>query len=72
MLRALGSGPRGLTYEEAAERLARYVENTLTQARPVPRYRLLLLRRSLRDPFTAVLLCLGLVSAVLEAGPRPS
>ncbi|MFI0878862.1 magnesium-translocating P-type ATPase [Streptomyces parvus] len=64
-LRALGSGPRGLLEAEAEIRLARTGENVLPARRPVPRTRRFL--RSLRDPFTSVLLCLGLVSALVAA-----
>ncbi|MEU5452041.1 MULTISPECIES: magnesium-translocating P-type ATPase [Streptomyces] len=64
-LRALGSGPRGLVEAEAEVRLARTGENVLPARRPVPWPRRFL--RSLRDPFTSVLLCLGLVSAVVSA-----
>ncbi|MEU1309706.1 magnesium-translocating P-type ATPase [Streptomyces cinnamoneus] len=65
VLRALASGPRGLTEAEAGDRLARHGENVFPGRRPAswPRR----LARSLRDPFTAVLLCLGLVSATLTA-----
>nr|WP_202454938.1 magnesium-translocating P-type ATPase [Streptomyces sp. SID8367] len=64
-LRALDTGPRGLTEAEAGHRLARSGPNTLPTARPIS----LPVRfwRSLRDPFTAVLFCLGLVSAVVSA-----
>ncbi|WP_329533220.1 magnesium-translocating P-type ATPase [Streptomyces sp. NBC_01450] len=65
LLRRLDSGPRGLTETQAEERLARFGENTLPARRPVPwAWRFL---RSLRDPFTAVLLCLGLVSALVAS-----
>ncbi|MEU5037990.1 magnesium-translocating P-type ATPase [Streptomyces rubiginosohelvolus] len=64
-LRALGSGPRGLLEAEAEIRLARTGENVLPDRRPV-RWPLRFLR-SLRDPFTSVLLCLGLVSALVAA-----
>ncbi|WST57402.1 magnesium-translocating P-type ATPase [Streptomyces rubiginosohelvolus] len=64
-LRALGSGPRGLLEAEAEIRLARTGENVLPARRPVPWPRRFL--RSLRDPFTSVLLCLGLVSALVAA-----
>ncbi|MFI1785005.1 magnesium-translocating P-type ATPase [Streptomyces rubiginosohelvolus] len=64
-LRALGSGPRGLLEAEAEIRLARTGENVLPARRPVPWPRCFL--RSLRDPFTSVLLCLGLVSALVTA-----
>ncbi len=65
VLRALDSGPRGLVEAEAEERLTRHGENTFPGRRPAswPRR----FARSLRDPFTAVLLCLGLVSAVMSA-----
>ncbi|MBB4891355.1 Mg2+-importing ATPase [Streptomyces olivoverticillatus] len=65
VLRALESGPRGLVEAEADERLARHGENTFPGRRPAswPRR----FARSLRDPFTAVLVGLGLVSAVLAA-----
>ncbi|MEU7019090.1 magnesium-translocating P-type ATPase [Streptomyces sp. NPDC046203] len=65
LLRRLDSGPRGLTDEEAARRLARYGENILPAWRPVSRPRRF--ARSLRDPFTAVLLCLGLISTAVAA-----
>ncbi|MFD4591847.1 magnesium-translocating P-type ATPase [Streptomyces rubiginosohelvolus] len=64
-LRALGSGPRGLLEAEAEIRRARTGENVLPARRPVPWPRRFL--RSLRDPFTSVLLCLGLVSALVTA-----
>nr|WP_308288070.1 magnesium-translocating P-type ATPase [Streptomyces corallincola] len=64
-LRALGTGPRGLTEDEAVERLARYGENT-GPALVEPSWPRLF-TRSLRDPFTAVLACLGLVSAAVFA-----
>lgn len=64
-LRQLDSGPRGLTEAEAGERLGRFGANTVpawrTESWPRP------FVRSLRDPFTAVLLCLGLVSAAVAA-----
>ncbi|MEV4431557.1 magnesium-translocating P-type ATPase [Streptomyces sp. NPDC049585] len=65
VLRALASGPRGLTEAEAEERIGRYGENTLPGRRPASwphRF-----ARSLRDPFTAVLLGLGVVSALLAS-----
>ncbi|MEW1864846.1 HAD-IC family P-type ATPase [Streptomyces sp. NPDC088194] len=65
VLRGLESGPRGLTETEAEERLARYGENSIPGWRPASwprRY-----ARSLRDPFTAILLGLGLVSALVTA-----
>ncbi|MFF8986653.1 magnesium-translocating P-type ATPase [Streptomyces globisporus] len=64
-LRALGTGPRGLLEAEAEIRLARTGENVLPSRRPVPWPRRFL--RSFRDPFTSVLLCLGLVSALATA-----
>ncbi|WP_442806455.1 magnesium-translocating P-type ATPase [Streptomyces sp. NBC_01022] len=65
VLRSLDTGPRGLLEPEAQERLTRFGENTLPARRPVPWPRRFL--RTLRDPFTSVLLCLGLVSAVVSA-----
>ncbi|WP_411083364.1 magnesium-translocating P-type ATPase [Streptomyces sp. cmx-18-6] len=65
VLRSLDSGPRGLVEAEAEERLGRFGENVLPAWRPVARPRRFV--RSLRDPFTSVLLCLGLVSAVVFA-----
>lgn len=65
VLRHLGSGPRGLVESHAEERLARHGENTLPQWRTPSWPRRLL--RGLRDPFTAVLLCLGLVSAAVTS-----
>ncbi|MFF3171117.1 magnesium-translocating P-type ATPase [Streptomyces sp. NPDC057900] len=65
VLRALDSGPRGLAEAEAEERLARFGENILPAWRPVP-WPLRFLR-TLRDPFTSVLFCLGLVSAAVDA-----
>lgn len=64
-LRRLGSGPRGLTEAQAEERQARFGANTLPTHRDASWPRVLL--RSLRDPFTAVLLCLGLVSAAVAS-----
>ncbi|MFD4023363.1 cation-transporting P-type ATPase [Streptomyces sp. NPDC058576] len=64
-LRALDSGPRGLLETEAEIRLGRTGGNVLPDRRPVPWPRRFL--RSLRDPFTSVLLCLGLVSALVSA-----
>lgn len=65
VLRHLDTGPHGLTETEAAERLDRFGANTVadrrTQSWPC------LLVRGLRDPFTAVLLCLGLVSTAVTA-----
>ncbi|WP_425264056.1 cation-transporting P-type ATPase, partial [Streptomyces silaceus] len=65
VLRALDTGPRGLTEEEAGARLARHGENTAPARATVPWPGRFL--RGLRDPFTAVLLCLGLVSATVAA-----
>ncbi|MCZ0987823.1 cation-transporting P-type ATPase [Streptomyces diastatochromogenes] len=65
MLRELDAGPRGLTETEAQERLARFGDNVLPARREASWPRLFV--RSLRDPFTAVLLCLGLVSAAVFA-----
>lgn len=65
VLRALDSGPRGLTDADADARLRRFGENTLPARRAVPR--LVRFLRGLRDPFTAVLLCLGLVSSLVAA-----
>ncbi|MFR0352675.1 magnesium-translocating P-type ATPase [Streptomyces sediminimaris] len=64
-LRHLDSGPRGLTEEQAARRQARAGPNTLPgrRASTWPSA----LARSVRDPFTAVLLCLGLVSAAVAS-----
>ncbi|MEU7132334.1 magnesium-translocating P-type ATPase [Streptomyces sp. NPDC046261] len=61
VLRALAGGPRGLVEAEAAARLARHGENVFPGRRPASWPRRLV--RALRDPFTAVLLGLGLVSA---------
>ncbi|MPY30043.1 magnesium-translocating P-type ATPase [Streptomyces adustus] len=65
VLRGLDSGPRGLTETQAEERLARLGENT-APARYQASWPQLFVR-SLRDPFTAVLGCLGLVSAAVFA-----
>ncbi|MEE1769494.1 magnesium-translocating P-type ATPase [Streptomyces sp. JV185] len=65
VLRSLDSGPRGLLEEQAGERLTRFGENTLPAWRPVSWPRRFL--RSLRDPFTSVLLCLGLVSTAVAS-----
>ncbi|MGW7529924.1 cation-translocating P-type ATPase [Streptomyces sp. NPDC054783] len=65
VLRHLDTGPRGLTDAEAAARLATHGEN----APPRPRTPSALRRclRGLRDPFTTVLLTLGLVSAFVAS-----
>ncbi|MEU2525724.1 magnesium-translocating P-type ATPase [Streptomyces sp. NPDC013087] len=65
VLRHLDSGPRGLVEAEAVERLAGSGPNTVPSWSTASWPRRLV--RSLRDPFTAVLLCLGLVSAVVAA-----
>ncbi|MGK5640860.1 HAD-IC family P-type ATPase [Streptomyces sp. URMC 126] len=65
VLRELGSGPRGLTEDEAARRLADAGENVFPGRRPPGPLRRF--ARGLRDPFTAVLLCLGLVSAAVAS-----
>ncbi|WP_406343150.1 HAD-IC family P-type ATPase [Streptomyces sp. NBC_00648] len=65
VLRALDSGPRGLLDSEADARLARDGENVLPTRR-TPSWPLRLVR-SLRDPFTAVLASLAVVSALVAA-----
>ncbi|MGW2659278.1 cation-transporting P-type ATPase, partial [Streptomyces sp. NPDC001478] len=65
VLRSLDSGPRGLLESQAQERLGRFGENTLPGRRPVAWPTRFL--RTLRDPFTSVLLCLGLVSALVSS-----
>ncbi|MEU5438957.1 HAD-IC family P-type ATPase [Streptomyces sp. NPDC020719] len=65
VLRALDSGPRGLLDSEADARLALHGENVLPTRRP-PSWPLRFVR-SLRDPFTAVLASLALVSAAVAA-----
>ncbi|MGX1242893.1 Mg2+-importing ATPase [Streptomyces pseudovenezuelae] len=68
VLRGVGARPRGLTEAQAEARLARVGANAVPDALDPSWPRLFV--RSLRDPFTAVLLCLGLVSAaVLAWGP---
>ncbi|GHE01407.1 cation-translocating P-type ATPase [Streptomyces alanosinicus] len=65
VLRRLETGPRGLTDAEAAGRLAAHGENSPPSVRTPS-----VLRRGLaglRDPFTAVLLTLGLVSAFVAS-----
>ncbi|MER6352095.1 magnesium-translocating P-type ATPase [Streptomyces sp. NPDC001634] len=64
-LRRLESSLRGLTEEQAEARLADVGENVLPEARTTSWA--LLFVRGLRDPFTTVLLCLGLVSATVTA-----
>ncbi|MEV4438905.1 HAD-IC family P-type ATPase [Streptomyces sp. NPDC049577] len=65
VLRGLRTGPRGLVDGDAEERLAHHGPNVFPGRRPAswPRR----FARSLRDPFTAVLIALGLVSALLAA-----
>nr|WP_203731806.1 magnesium-translocating P-type ATPase [Streptomyces sp. SID12501] len=63
--RRLDNFPRALTDGEAERRLAEAGENVVPAARPIRRT--VRFVRSLRDPFTAVLLCLGLVSAAVTA-----
>ncbi|WP_427919134.1 magnesium-translocating P-type ATPase [Streptomyces sp. cg40] len=65
VLRRLDTGPRGLTEAQAGERQLRSGPNVLPAHREESWPRALL--RSLRDPFTAVLLCLGLVSAAVAS-----
>ncbi|MEU0411307.1 magnesium-translocating P-type ATPase [Streptomyces griseorubiginosus] len=63
--RRLDARPQGLTEGQAEERLARVGENRVPDARDPSWARLF--TRSARDPFTAVLLFLGLVSAAVHA-----
>ncbi|KUN62354.1 magnesium-translocating P-type ATPase [Streptomyces canus] len=65
VFRRLDTGPRGLTEAQAEGRLVRFGENAIPDARDPSWPRLF--ARSVRDPFTAVLLCLGLVSAAVFA-----
>ncbi|WP_234540640.1 magnesium-translocating P-type ATPase [Streptomyces shenzhenensis] len=65
VLRRLDTGPRGLTEAEAASRLTDLGENT--PPRPHTVSWPLRCARALRDPFTAVLLTLGLVSALVAS-----
>ncbi|WP_432172394.1 magnesium-translocating P-type ATPase [Streptomyces sp. Tue6028] len=65
LLRNLDTGPRGLTEAEAQERLVRLGANQPPHRRATSWPRLFV--RGTRDPFTAVLLCLGLVSAAVAA-----
>ncbi|MEV0928585.1 HAD-IC family P-type ATPase [Streptomyces spongiicola] len=65
VLRRLDCGTRGLTEAEAEERLNRYGPNTVPAHRGPSWPRLF--ARGLRDPFTTVLLCVGLVSAVVAS-----
>ncbi|MGR6973153.1 magnesium-translocating P-type ATPase [Streptomyces cynarae] len=64
-LRRLASSLRGLTEAEAEARLGEAGENVLPEARTASWGRRFV--RGLRDPFTSVLLCLGLVSATVTA-----
>ncbi|MFG2071976.1 magnesium-translocating P-type ATPase [Nonomuraea maritima] len=64
-LRVLETGPRGLTETQAESRLLEHGDNTLPFERPPSWSRRLV--RSLRDPFTMVLLALGLVSALIAS-----
>ncbi|MGI5458936.1 magnesium-translocating P-type ATPase [Streptomyces sp. CA-249302] len=65
VLRRLDTGPRGLTDAEAAARLGELGENVLPELRTPSWARRSV--RGLRDPFTAVLFCLGLVSAAVAS-----
>ncbi|MGW2418508.1 HAD-IC family P-type ATPase [Streptomyces sp. NPDC001709] len=65
VLRRLDTGPRGLTDAEAALRLSAYGGNTPPRPRTPSALRRCL--RGLRDPFTTVLLVLGLVSAFVAS-----
>ncbi|MFF4687107.1 magnesium-translocating P-type ATPase [Streptomyces sp. NPDC001307] len=65
VLRRLDTGPRGLTDAEAAARLATHGENAPPRPRTPSALRHSL--RGLRDPFTTVLLTLGLVSAFVAS-----
>ncbi|MEU4510608.1 magnesium-translocating P-type ATPase [Nonomuraea wenchangensis] len=65
VLRRLETGPRGLVTADAEARLLDHGENVVPSRRPPTWPRRLL--RSLRDPFTLVLLGLGLVSALIAS-----
>ncbi|MFJ9815575.1 magnesium-translocating P-type ATPase [Streptomyces sp. NPDC101151] len=65
LLRRLETGPRGLTDDAAAARLAALGENTPPGARTPSWARRCV--RGLSDPFTTVLLALGLVSAFVAS-----
>ncbi|MCI3271621.1 HAD-IC family P-type ATPase [Streptomyces cylindrosporus] len=65
VLRRLDTGLRGLTDAEAAARLAEAGENVIPELRTPSWARRSV--RGLRDPFTAVLFCLGLVSAAVAS-----
>ncbi|MEV0627940.1 HAD-IC family P-type ATPase [Nonomuraea wenchangensis] len=65
VLRRLESGPRGLVTADAEARLLDHGENVVPSRLPPTWSRRLL--RSLRDPFTLVLLGLGLVSALIAS-----
>lgn len=64
VLRRLNSSPRGLSEQDAQERLARHGENAVLAAGAPGLARTLL--RAARDPFVAVLLCLDGVSLVIR------
>lgn len=65
VLRTLHTSPRGLTEDDAAVRLGLHGPNTLPASR-APRWPVRLARAA-RDPFTGVLLALGLVSAAVAS-----
>ncbi|MFE3326584.1 magnesium-translocating P-type ATPase [Streptomyces sp. NPDC059176] len=65
VLRQLDCGPRGLTEAQAVRRLERFGDNALPARRSPTWPRLVV--RGLRDPFTAVLLGLGVVAAAVQA-----
>ncbi|WUT00994.1 magnesium-translocating P-type ATPase [Streptomyces sp. NBC_00708] len=68
VLRTLNTSPRGLTDDDAAVRLGVHGPNTLPAHRPTPWP--VRLAYGIRDPFTGVLLALGLVSAAVASwGP---
>ncbi|QYC38995.1 Magnesium-transporting ATPase, P-type 1 [Nonomuraea coxensis DSM 45129] len=65
VLRRLETGPRGLVAADAEARLLDHGENVVPSRRPPTLPRRFV--RSLRDPFTLVLLGLGLVSALIAS-----
>ncbi|MET8988510.1 magnesium-translocating P-type ATPase [Nonomuraea wenchangensis] len=65
VLRRLETGPRGLMTADAEARLLDHGENVVPSRQPPTLPRRLL--RSVRDPFTLVLLGLGLVSALIAS-----
>lgn len=65
VLRRLETGPRGLVTADAEARLLDHGENVVPSRQPPTLPRRLL--RSVRDPFTLVLLGLGLVSALIAS-----